>query len=112
MKFLLGTALALGTTVVAVISDVKSPQTAASSGVTSGADYGAIPTDGQDDTQTAPYANRTLDPAVLSHTTASHNLSLASSVAGFEKLWKEMAIAQNSTQPDPDDPYQPHNMPH
>ncbi len=50
MKFLLGTALALGTTVVAVISDVKSPQTAASSGVTSVADYGAIPNDGQDDT--------------------------------------------------------------
>ena len=64
-------------------------------------------TEGQDDAQTAPYANRTLDPAVLSHTTASHNLSLASSVAGFEELWKEMAIAQNSTQPDPDDPYDP-----
>ncbi|MCH2400611.1 MAG: hypothetical protein MK364_15955, partial [Pirellulales bacterium] len=50
MKFLLGTALTLGATVVAVISDVKSPRTAASSGVTSVADYGAIANDGKDDT--------------------------------------------------------------
>jgi hypothetical protein len=64
-------------------------------------------TPGRDDGAMAPYANRTLDPTVLAHTTASHNLSLTSSVASFEKLWKEMAIAQNSSKPEPDDPYDP-----
>ncbi len=38
-----------------------------------------------DDSTPAPYANRTLDPMVFAHTSASHNLSLASSLSGAKK---------------------------
>lgn len=45
----------------------------------------------------APYANRTLDPIVFAHSTASHNLSLAHAVGPFKQLWREMSVVQNST---------------
>ncbi|MBB74938.1 MAG: hypothetical protein CMJ75_10545, partial [Planctomycetaceae bacterium] len=50
MKFMYGTMLTLGATIVAVISDVDSTQPQTSAGVTNVASYGAIANDGKDDT--------------------------------------------------------------
>lgn len=50
-----------------------------------------------DSTVMAPYANRTLDPIVFAHSTASHNLSLAHAVGPFKQLWKEVSVVQNAT---------------
>jgi hypothetical protein len=50
-----------------------------------------------EETGVAPYANRTLDPIVFAHSTASHNLSLAHAVGPFKQLWREISVVQNST---------------
>jgi hypothetical protein len=61
-----------------------------------------------DDSTVAPYANRTLDPMVFTHSSAMHNLSLASALGGFQTLWSDMALLQNaSAGTNPDDPYSP-----
>ena len=64
-------------------------------------------------TQSAPYANRTLDLSVLSHTSASHNLTVSKEEKErFERLWKEVAHALNATKghapPPPGPPMPPH----
>lgn len=46
-----------------------------------------------------PYANRTIDPSVFGHTTASHNLSLAHAHPGFNQLWARAAADRNNSAP-------------
>ena len=45
---------------------------------------------------------------VFAHSSATHNLSLASALGGFQTLWSDMALLQNaSAGTNPDDPYSP-----
>ena len=56
---------------------------------------------GRDSTNAYLMGNRSIDPAVFGHTSASHNLSLSSTVPAFEALWAqaEKALLINATTP-------------